>query len=184
MDGRPPGRRNLFRIASPLGDLLVLMEGGRMVRIVLPGLGAGRLPVSVKGSISPSAPPPDLAAAFADWFRGLEGPLASVPRGAAGTPRQHGVWEVVRDIPRGQLRTYKEVALAAGFGPHGARAVGGALRANPLPLVVPCHRVLGKGLRLTGFGGSGPIGLELKRRLLEQEGIRCAPGCWRPSRPS
>jgi methylated-DNA-[protein]-cysteine S-methyltransferase len=77
------------------------------------------------------------------------------------------VWEVVRGIPRGQVRCYSWVAQQVGS-PRGARAVGLAMAINPLPIVVPCHRVIGKHGQLTGFGG----GLEMKRRLLAMEGAR------------
>lgn len=82
------------------------------------------------------------------------------------------VWDAVAAIPYGAIASYGEVARRAGV-PKAARAVGGAMAHNPVPLVVPCHRVLGGDGRLTGFGG----GLDLKRRLLEmeQEAIRQAP---------
>jgi methylated-DNA-[protein]-cysteine S-methyltransferase len=77
------------------------------------------------------------------------------------------VWDVVRAIPRGQVRSYGWVAQQVGS-PHGARAVGLAMAINPFPIVVPCHRVVGKHGQLTGFGG----GLEMKSRLLAMEGVR------------
>jgi methylated-DNA-[protein]-cysteine S-methyltransferase len=75
------------------------------------------------------------------------------------------VWDVVRAIPRGQVRSYSWVAQQVGS-PRGARAVGLAMAINPFPIVVPCHRVVGKHGQLTGFGG----GLEMKSRLLAMEG--------------
>jgi len=91
-------------------------------------------------------------------------------RGA--TAFQRRVWLVVRDIPCGETRSYGQVARQAGS-PGAARAVGRAMAANPLPIVVPCHRVIGSGGSLRGFGG----GLDLKRRLLEMEGaLRRPPG--------
>ena len=77
------------------------------------------------------------------------------------------VWDVVRAIPRGQVRSYSWVAQQVGS-PRGARAVGLAMAINPFPIVVPCHRVVGKHGQLTGFGG----GLEMKSRLLAMEGAR------------
>ena len=82
------------------------------------------------------------------------------------TSFQRRVWEVTRAIPRGQTRTYGEIARQVGA-PRAARAVGQAMANNPWPVVVPCHRVLGSDGRLTGFGG----GLEMKRRMLEMEGV-------------
>ena len=83
----------------------------------------------------------------------------------AGTPFRRKVWAITRAIPRGQTRTYGELALAAGS-PRAARAVGQSMARNPWPIIVPCHRVVGSNGRLTGFGG----GLEMKRRLLDMEG--------------
>jgi O-6-methylguanine DNA methyltransferase len=81
------------------------------------------------------------------------------------TPFQRRVWRAVRRIPWGQTRTYWWVAVRIGD-PRAARAIGQAMGANPLPLVVPCHRVIRTGGGLGGFGG----GLEMKRRLLTLEG--------------
>jgi methylated-DNA-[protein]-cysteine S-methyltransferase len=80
------------------------------------------------------------------------------------TEFQRAVWQATRAIPRRQTRTYGEIARQAGS-PAAARAVGQAMAHNPWPIIVPCHRVLGHGGRLTGFGG----GLEMKERLLQLE---------------
>jgi methylated-DNA-[protein]-cysteine S-methyltransferase len=76
------------------------------------------------------------------------------------------VYEIVAAIPHGQVRTYAEVAALAGS-PGAARAVGGAMAANPVPGVIPCHRVMGAGGCLTGF--SAPGGTDAKKWLLELE---------------
>lgn len=81
-----------------------------------------------------------------------------------GTPFQRRVWQAVAAIPFGETRTYAEIARAVGR-PGAARAVGAANGANPLPLVIPCHRVIGSGGSLTGYGG----GIALKARLLAWE---------------
>ncbi len=84
-----------------------------------------------------------------------------------GTPFERSVWDELRKIPFGETRSYGEIAQAIGR-PSAARAVGRANGANPIPIVVPCHRVIGSDGSLTGFGG----GLEAKSRLLEIEGRR------------
>jgi len=84
---------------------------------------------------------------------------------AIGTSFQRRVWAICRAIPRGETRTYAELAHEAGS-PRAARAVGQAMARNPWPVIVPCHRVLGSDQRLTGYGG----GLEMKRQLLVMEG--------------
>jgi O-6-methylguanine DNA methyltransferase len=87
-----------------------------------------------------------------------------LPLDVRGTDFQHRVWDAVAAIPYGQTRTYAEVARMIGK-PKAVRAVGAANGANPLPLVVPCHRVVGSDGSLTGYGG----GLDVKRKLLEME---------------
>jgi methylated-DNA-[protein]-cysteine S-methyltransferase len=83
---------------------------------------------------------------------------------STGTPFQQAVWAATRRIGYGETRTYRWVAGQMGR-PLGARAVGQALGANPLPLIIPCHRVIGSDGGLAGFGG----GLEMKRYLLRLE---------------
>lgn len=99
------------------------------------------------------------------YLAGEDEPL-DVPLEPLGTPFQLRVWEALRRIPRGRVRTYLGVARDIGE-PRAMRAVGRANHANPLPILVPCHRVIESGLGLGGFGG----GLELKRRLLALEGV-------------
>jgi methylated-DNA-[protein]-cysteine S-methyltransferase len=87
-----------------------------------------------------------------------------VPLAPSGTAWQLAVWEALRRIPYGQTQTYGQLAAALGR-PAASRAVGRANGTNPIPLVVPCHRVIGADGTLTGFGG----GLHLKTRLLAHE---------------
>ncbi len=96
---------------------------------------------------------------FAGELRTFDLPLA--PR---GTEFQRKVWECLKEIPYGELVAYRWVAERIGA-PRAVRAVGGANGRNPLPIVVPCHRVIGSDGTLTGFGG----GLTIKQRLIELE---------------
>jgi len=89
------------------------------------------------------------------------------------SPFQRQVLKATARIPYGQTKTYGEIADQAGH-PSAARAVGQALGSNPLPLVIPCHRVLGTGGSLGGY--SAPGGVDLKRRLLQLEGAVFPPG--------
>ena len=82
----------------------------------------------------------------------------------SGTEFQHAVWDALLTIPYGETRSYGEIARAIGQ-PQGARGVGAANHANPIALIVPCHRVIGADGSLTGYGG----GLPLKRALLAHE---------------
>lgn len=105
----------------------------------------------------------------------LEGDLRefTVPLDMHGAPFQLDVWRALREIPYGETRSYAALAAAIGR-PSAVRAVGLANGANPAPVVVPCHRVIGSDGTLTGYGG----GLALKRQLLSIEGASrsSAPG--------
>ena len=100
-----------------------------------------------------------LLAYFAGERRDFDLPLAP-----AGTDFQRAVWDALRAVPYGQTRTYGEIATAVGR-PKAVRAVGQANHVNPLPIFIPCHRVVGKNGALTGYAG----GLDLKRALLALE---------------
>lgn len=89
-----------------------------------------------------------------------------LPLAARGTPFQKSVWHMMSTIPYGQTMTYGGMAMALGSGP---RAVGMACGRNPIPIIVPCHRVMGSGGREGGF--SGGTGLPTKRQLLALEGV-------------
>lgn len=91
------------------------------------------------------------------------------PLDLRGTEFQREVWQAVRAIPYGQTRSYRDVAQAIGR-PKAVRAVGAANGANPVPIIIPCHRVIGADGSLTGYGG----GLALKERLLKLEGALLA----------
>jgi methylated-DNA-[protein]-cysteine S-methyltransferase len=101
-----------------------------------------------------------LTAYFAGTLR-----IFDLPLDMQGTPFQMSVWQELQRIPYGETRSYQQIAVATGT-PQAVRAVGAANGANPVPIVVPCHRVIGSNGKLTGYGG----GLPLKKRLLELEG--------------
>ena len=90
-----------------------------------------------------------------------------LPLEPAGTPFQLVVWHELENIPYGEVISYGELANRIGR-PHASRAVGAANGSNPIPIVVPCHRVIGSNGKLTGYGG----GLPIKEALLELEGAR------------
>lgn len=89
-----------------------------------------------------------------------------LPLFLCGTPFQLKVWDALRQIPYGETRTYKEVAQMIG-NPKAVRAVGTANNKNPIPIIIPCHRVIGSNGTLVGYGG----GIEKKQCLLEHESI-------------
>jgi methylated-DNA-[protein]-cysteine S-methyltransferase len=98
------------------------------------------------------------------YFAGDVAAIDALRVDPGGTDFHARVWKELRRIPAGRTRTYAEVAVAAGS--DSARATGGAVGSNPIPIVIPCHRVVGTSGRLTGFGG----GLARKRWLLAHEG--------------
>mgnify|MGYP001819511783 CR=1 FL=1 len=148
---------NYLEIDTPVGRLRLVSDGEQLAAIELaPGEGdaaASGDPVLVECARQ-------LQEYFAGQRRNFELPLR--PR---GTTFQHSVWQALADIPYGELRSYRDIAKALGK-PKAVRAVGAANGRNPLPIVVPCHRVIGSDGSLTGFAG----GLDMKRQLLELEG--------------
>jgi methylated-DNA-[protein]-cysteine S-methyltransferase len=102
---------------------------------------------------------------LAEYFAGSRTTF-SIPLEPVGTPFQRRVWEALRAIPYGTMLSYSDLARRLGD-VRATRAVGAANGRNPIPIIVPCHRVVGANGDLTGFGG----GLDRKRWLLEHEGV-------------
>ena len=102
---------------------------------------------------------------LAEYFGGRRH-VFDLPLAPSGTPFQLAVWRALCDIPYGQTRSYKEIAQAVG-NPKACRAVGMANNRNPIPILIPCHRVVGADGTLVGYGG----GLWIKRRLLSLENV-------------
>lgn len=99
-----------------------------------------------------------------EYFAGQRQSFA-IPLDLYGTVFQKAVWMKLTEIPYGELRSYKEMALAIGSG-KAVRAIGGANNKNPIPIVIPCHRVVGSNGSLVGYGG----GISIKEHLLALEG--------------
>ncbi|MFD2370321.1 methylated-DNA--[protein]-cysteine S-methyltransferase [Brevibacillus sp. GCM10020057] len=100
-----------------------------------------------------------------EYFAGERREFA-LPLDLYGTPFQKSVWHALTKIPYGETRSYKDIALAIGAA-KAVRAIGGANNRNPIPIVIPCHRVIGSNGALVGYGG----GLAIKEHLLALEGI-------------
>lgn len=116
----------------------------------------------------PSGLTDSAAAELARYFAGERVSFCLPVDNAAFTPFQQRVYAIVRGIPYGEVRTYGEIAREAGV-PRAARGVGAAMAANPLPIVIPCHRVVGSFGALTGY--SAPGGVDTKKWLLAMEGV-------------
>lgn len=163
---------------SPLGPLRLVAVDGALTAIDFLGdmpTGAGESRSTEAASLRADARPRgdrddadpmlrdasrQLAAYFARDLKEFDLPLAPV-----GTPFQQRVWAELRRIAYGDVASYGEVAARLGMAGHAARAVGLANGRNPIPVVIPCHRVVGAGGRLTGYGG----GMARKQTLLELE---------------
>lgn len=153
---------------SPVGRLLIAGRDRRVTWI--------RFPESDR----PLRPGPDWQRSdvgLVDALRQLEAYFAGkltefdIALDPAGTAFQKKVWKALQSIPYGQTRTYGQIAQSIHH-PKAFRAVGAANNRNPIPIVVPCHRVIGKSGGLVGFGG----GLDTKRALLQLEGAGPASG--------
>ncbi len=141
---------------SPVGRLLLAADESGLRQILFRGEPAAHWrddPQPLAEAVR------QLRAYFAGELRDFDLPLAP-----EGTPFQLRVWRELRNIPYGQTISYGELARRVGS-PNGSRAVGLANGANPISIVVPCHRVIGSNGKLTGYGG----GLENKQRLLSLE---------------
>jgi len=160
-----------YRVSpSPLGDLLTV---GGPAGISGMYLSAQRWAPAIDADwVRDDAAFPDVVAQMQEYLAG-ERTTFSVALDLRGTSFQLQVWERLRAIPYGQTRSYAELAVAVGR-PRAFRAVGLANGRNPVSVIVPCHRVIGSGGSLTGYGG----GLERKRALLALEGATLTLGAW------
>jgi methylated-DNA-[protein]-cysteine S-methyltransferase len=155
-------------VASPIGPVAVGVDGTGVAAVQLRPRHAAP-PVPASGLLAEAAS--QLRAYFAGERTKFALPL-SVPD-SAGSDFERAVWAVLARIPYGEMRTYGEVAAEVGDA-GAARAVGTACNHNPVALIVPCHRVVGAGGKLVGFGG----GLPRKRWLLEHEARVAMQAAW------
>jgi methylated-DNA-[protein]-cysteine S-methyltransferase len=158
------------RFATPIGTCSVAWTSRGICRFELPAEPAGD--PTPDGAV-PGGPQPAWVAPLIDEVR-LH--LSGTPRRFMDYPLdwglvsafQRGVYEATRDVPPGSTTTYGQLAALLGLGPDASRAVGTALGSNPWPLLIPCHRVVARDGRMTGF--SAPGGIATKTRLLAIEG--------------
>ena len=146
---------------SPVGRLLLAGDGERLRLISFPG-GTRRRTAEAGWRLDP-APFAEAIAQLRAYFS-AELRDFSLPLDPQGTAFQRSVWDALLEIPYGATASYGEIARRIDR-PKASRAVGAANGDNPLPIVVPCHRVIGASGKLTGFGG----GLEIKAALLALE---------------
>jgi methylated-DNA-[protein]-cysteine S-methyltransferase len=142
---------------TELGAMYAVEENGAITEVRLPGESEPAGERVVTPLLKKTA------AQITEYLAGKRKEFA-VPLALNGTEFASKVWKEMSAIPYGEVRTYGELAKAIGR-PGAARAVGQACNRNPIPIIVPCHRVVGTGGKLTGYAG----GLTLKKRLLELE---------------
>jgi methylated-DNA-[protein]-cysteine S-methyltransferase len=159
-------------IDTPLGELTLVGDGTALTGVYYPG----HWTRPDRAAFGPRSDGgfEEAERQLAEYLAG-ERTAFDLATSAKGDAFQRGVWALLARIPYGETTTYGELARELGD-PALARAVGGAVARNPLSVIVPCHRVIGKDGTLTGYAG----GLERKRFLLELE----APAVWRTKEPA
>lgn len=154
----------LHRIDSPIGRIELVSDGTALTSLTIER--AGALPWDE--APERSTPVLEVAARqLAEYFAGQRREF-DVPIAAHGTRFQRDVWRELATLPFGTSITYGELGAATGRATAG-RAIGGAVGANPVPIIVPCHRVLASDGRITGY--SGGEGIPTKAWLLQHEGV-------------
>jgi methylated-DNA-[protein]-cysteine S-methyltransferase len=152
---------------APFGPLAIAARGDALVAIDLEGH-PERLAKAVarKEPAGPGRLALALTRAFDAYFKGDLTAIDSLEAEPGGTEFQRDVWAELRRVRAGTTISYSQLAARIGR-PDAVRAVGAANGANPVPIVIPCHRVIGANGSLVGYGG----GLEMKRWLLQHEGL-------------
>ena len=157
------------RFESPIGALFAATSERGLAYLELPhasgrGFAGWRRTAAPEARVTEGFAPNRAAIAQVLEYLAGKRRVFELPLDLCGTPFQRRVWEALLAVPYGETRTYAEIARAIGR-PAAVRAVGAANGANPVAIVVPCHRVVATGGRLGGYGG----GLPLKKRLLALE---------------
>jgi len=154
-------------VSSPIGRLLLIGDGHALTGLWMLDAGRGS---ALEAGLTPSPEAfGEVAAQLEEYFAGQRKEF-TVPLAPSGTPFQLAVWEQLAEIPYGSTVSYGDIARALGKRPVASRAVGLANGANPISIIVPCHRVIGSDGSLTGYGG----GLDRKELLLRLEGATAA----------
>ena len=154
---------NYTTYESPLGTLTLYATASALVGLTFPTQSIHFLePVVIDETISSSILRQTIQ--WLDQYFGGQVPIITIPLDPQGTEFQQKVWNQLQHIPYGTSLTYGELSqhVFNSPTPRGAQAIGSAVGANPISLIIPCHRVLGKGKALTGYTG----GLSIKRALL------------------
>lgn len=159
-------------IKTPIGKIILVEQDGALIRVYMPKENRSIEDIEFElEQIDPDAYEQDtplldlVQSQIEEYFAGARTEF-EVPLKFSGTEFQEGVWKQIAAIPQGEILTYSEIAHHIDK-PKAARAVGNACGNNPIPLIIPCHRVLAANGKLGGYSS----GLETKRALLDFEGI-------------
>jgi methylated-DNA-[protein]-cysteine S-methyltransferase len=149
--------RYVMRVDTPVGEMWLAQDGDALVELRLPGDAAP------EGELKETPLLKEAASQLGEYFAGRRASF-DLPLKPEGTGFRRSVWAALVEIPAGRTASYGDIARAIGK-PKASRAVGSANHANPLPVFIPCHRVIGSGGSLVGYGG----GLDMKQKLLALE---------------
>ena len=158
-----------MKIQSPIGELTAMFTDDALCAVQFAGScgDAGERQICDADAPLTTDDPHRLQERFDVYFAGDARAFEGLSLDAKGTEFRQAVWKTMREIPFGEVISYAEVARRMGRdGAKYGRAVGNASGANPIPVVTPCHRVVGANGSMTGFGG----GVETKKKLLRHEG--------------
>jgi methylated-DNA-[protein]-cysteine S-methyltransferase len=167
----------LSHLESPLGELRIVTDADHTIRAVDFADHSARMHRGLRehygaAEIEDVEVPQSIARAFADYFSGKSDALDHLQIATAGTELQQRVWGALRTIPAGTTTTYGKLAKQLGFAdPRAAIDIGAANAANPIALIVPCHRVIASNGDLKGYAW----GVHRKRWLLEHEAVGLRP---------
>ncbi len=149
------------KMATPVGEIVIVKKNNILCKIIFPKKNEKIIPemlwIEDKTEFSKEIQE------ISDYFSGIIKQFSDIKL-PKGTDFQQKIWKALIDVPYGSTVSYQEIAIAAGS-PLACRAAGNALNINPLPLIIPCHRVISKDGTIGGFGS----GIDIKKHLLELE---------------
>ncbi len=157
---------------SPLGVIQLLADKDALLNLSLKGQA---FPEPSESVCSISVKESSILKATVEWldayFAGKKPSISTLSLAPQGSAFRQSVWELLLQIPYGEVRTYgdiaQEIGAKRGIAKMASQAIGGAVGHNPIPIIIPCHRVIGANGNLTGYGG----GIDLKIKLLAHEGV-------------
>lgn len=163
---------NLTNYSSPIGNISILAKQNVLLNLAIAGQS---FPNNLKKEDINTNQESEIIKATVEWldayFAGKKPSTSNLALAPQGSAFRQSVWELLIQLPYGDVRTYgdiaKEIAAKRGIDKMASQAIGGAVGHNPIPIIIPCHRVIGSNGNLTGYSG----GIDLKIKLLAHEGV-------------